>query len=177
MQIVLIGCSKKKHPYVYDPRRGGRVCPEELYAGPLFVKRVEYARRQCCPWFVLSAQFGLWGETEEKNPTFDGVLCRNDGKVYDLRITDLEPADRAAWITTEDVVIVGGMQRQSPTEKLSAMLAACAAMGLAHSVEKRNVERDTLPPEDLCPHCGKMRRHNKGFCSEKCFQEWRRWAK
>lgn len=99
-RIVLIGCSKQKLPYVYDPRRGGRVKPEELYCGALFRKRVEYARRQSCPWFVLSALFGLWPEDSERNPTYDGVVYSKDGKTYDTRLSDLDAADRAAWITS-----------------------------------------------------------------------------
>src|SRR5690554_4133484 len=93
MRLILIGCSKTKLPYKRDPKRGGRLTPIELYSGDLFRKRVAYAEREGCEWAVLSAAFGLWPSHVERNPT-TGMSV---GEVYDVKMSDLSAADRAAW--------------------------------------------------------------------------------
>lgn len=86
-RIVLIGCSKLKHAQQLDPKRRGRetpVTPQELYAGSLFKKTVAYAERHSLPWLVLSAEYGVWGSTDQRKP-------------YDKSFDDLDPAERAIW--------------------------------------------------------------------------------
>jgi hypothetical protein len=84
LRLVLIGCSKTKKPYKPDPRRGGRITAEEMYAGQLFKKRVEYAKRLGLEWFVLSAEYGLWRPEAGRKP-------------YDATMRAKSPAERAIW--------------------------------------------------------------------------------
>jgi hypothetical protein len=88
-RIMLIGCSKTKLPW-----KGGSVYAEELYGGQLFTKRLDYAKRNGMEdsWFVLSAAFGLWPNWEKRNPRVHG-----SDLPYDLSISQLAPADFAAW--------------------------------------------------------------------------------
>jgi hypothetical protein len=94
MRLILIGCSKTKLPYCRDSKRGGRVLPVELYGGDLFKKRVAYAEREGASWAVLSAAFGLWESHVTKNPTMN---ASEPGEVYDLTISNMTAAERAAW--------------------------------------------------------------------------------
>ena len=87
LRLMLIGCSKTKKPYVYDRRRGGRISPTEMYGGDLFKKRVRYAERNGIEWFVLSAEYGLWGPSDERKP-------------YDETLGGKTPADFAMWHAT-----------------------------------------------------------------------------
>lgn len=84
IRLVLIGCSKTKHPYTPDRRRGGRLTPVEMYAGSLFHKRVEYAESRGLPWRVLSAAYGMWRPNDERKP-------------YDETMERKTAADRAIW--------------------------------------------------------------------------------
>ena len=72
----LIGCGKKK--------RAERVAARDLYTGPLFRARREYAEATGAPWYVVSAKYGLLSPDQGVGP-------------YDLTIKDLCEPDRAAW--------------------------------------------------------------------------------
>ena len=94
MRIALIGCSKTKRTF----SEGQHVCAGDLYAGPLFKKRVQYAEAKGIRWFVVSARFGLMPPHFPVNPTVigkDGVRSS-----YDLCMKDLSPADQAIWHVT-----------------------------------------------------------------------------
>jgi hypothetical protein len=92
--LMLIGCSQGKSRYVRDPKRGGRLTPAELYSSQLFRSRVKHAEARGLEWAVLSAEMGLWFHSTEKSPLDCG------GEVYNKVITELTPADRAAWNTS-----------------------------------------------------------------------------
>lgn len=83
-RLMLIGCSKTKNNVHYDARTGGTVVPQQLYAGQLFTKRVEYAEANGLRWYVLSAKYGCWAPTIALKP-------------YDQTFTDMNSAEIAAW--------------------------------------------------------------------------------
>jgi hypothetical protein len=94
LRIALIGCSKTKHEFP----KGYHVCAGDLYAGPLFKKRVRYAEAKGIRWYVLSAKFGFMPPHVPVNPTAlgkDGISSS-----YDLCMKDLSPADQAIWHVT-----------------------------------------------------------------------------
>ena len=84
LRLVLIGCSKTKLPYTPTRKRGGRLHPQEMYGGQLFPKRVAYAESRGLPWGVLSAEYGLWRGSDERQP-------------YEAKMSDLSPAEFAIW--------------------------------------------------------------------------------
>lgn len=93
MRLMLIGCSKLK---TYDRKntlRGGRVFPGQFYSSQLFVLRKVYSELSGCEWAVLSARLGLWRSDQDRNPTDAGVP-------YSLKLSELQPADRAHWVCT-----------------------------------------------------------------------------
>ena len=77
MRLCLIGCSKTK-------TRNASGTPGELYAGDLFRKRVDYARRNQLPWFVLSAKYGL-------------LLPDQSLPNYDTAPADFTKEQRSTW--------------------------------------------------------------------------------
>ena len=50
-QIVLVGCVKKKRDY--------ESLAKNLYVSPLWKFRRVYAEQLGCPWYILSAKYGL----------------------------------------------------------------------------------------------------------------------
>lgn len=120
MRIALIGCSKTKQ----TPANERHVCAGDLYAGPLFKKRVQYAEAKGIRWFVISAKFGLLPPYMSVDPTVigkDGVRSS-----YDLCMKDLGPADQAIWHVTvasdvihllwDDVELYGHEKPMSPKD-------------------------------------------------------------
>lgn len=102
MRIALIGCSKTKNEF---PERT-HVCAGDLYAGPLFKKRVKYAETKGIRWYVLSAKFGFMPPHFPVDPTAVGKNGVTSS--YDLCMKDLSPADQAIWHVTvaSDVIHV-----------------------------------------------------------------------
>jgi hypothetical protein len=74
--MVLIGCGKSK--------ASEATAASELYTGCLFRARRRYAEAQGCPWFVISAKYGLLQPNQQVAP-------------YDLRLDELSQVDQAAW--------------------------------------------------------------------------------
>jgi len=74
--LVLIGCVKEKLP--------GRHLAKELYMSRLFKGRRARAEELQCPWFILSAKYGLVSPDREID-------------TYDLELKDLTIAERRAW--------------------------------------------------------------------------------
>lgn len=95
-RIILIGCCGQKE-YRSNPKRGGRVYPDELYVSPLFKKRVAYAERHDYPWYVISAGMGLWCSRLERNPRQFDREFDDEVKPYDKTVKDFDSAHRAAW--------------------------------------------------------------------------------
>lgn len=75
-RYVLIGCGKEKS------NRQTAAC--DLYTGPLFTARRRYAEQSRCPWWIVSAKFGLVHPMALIKP-------------YDLTISGLPLVDQAAW--------------------------------------------------------------------------------
>ena len=77
MKIILVGCGKRKTQI--DP------CPAQfLYTGCLTKAAIGYAKARQCPWFIVSARYGLVEPTEPLRP-------------YDFTIGDMDPAGRRSW--------------------------------------------------------------------------------
>ncbi len=74
--LVLIGCVKEKLQ--------GRHSAEELYTSPLFRGRKARAEELQCPWFILSAKYGLLSPNQEVD-------------TYDLELKNLTVAERQVW--------------------------------------------------------------------------------
>lgn len=102
MRLMLIGCSKTKLPYVPDRRRGGRLTPEEMYGGQLFLKRVKYAKDRNLPWMVLSAEYGLWRPGSERKP-------------YEATMGEKSPAEFAIWHASVAYCILHELWEQRET--------------------------------------------------------------
>lgn len=66
-KLILVGCVKGK--------RTGTFPAKDLYVSALFSGRRRYAETQDCPWFILSAKFGLVGPGELVS-TYDATLRR-----------------------------------------------------------------------------------------------------
>lgn len=90
--FILTGCGKTK---------ANHLCPaRDMYTGTLCKLRREYAERQlrldvdrqAC-WFITSAKYGLLQPDTVINP-------------YDTKLTDLCPADRAAWFLSVSHALV-----------------------------------------------------------------------
>jgi hypothetical protein len=75
-KIILIGCGKTK--------RQERSAAAELYTGSLFRARLAYAQASGCPWWIISAKYGLVDPFQLIGP-------------YDLTIADLPILERAVW--------------------------------------------------------------------------------
>ena len=76
--IILVGCVKKK-------LSSDRVIPaKDLYISRLYECRRAYAKRYGCPWYILSAKYGLLDP---------------DTKIewYDLAMEDLSAKERKRW--------------------------------------------------------------------------------
>jgi hypothetical protein len=76
--LVLVGCVKEKLPR--------RQLAKELYTSPLFRGRRARAEELQCPWFILSAKYGLLSPDQEVDN-------------YDLELKSLTPAERRVWST------------------------------------------------------------------------------
>jgi len=74
--LLLVGCVQQK--------QSGRHRARELYSSPLFRGRRRYAEDAGCPWFILSAKYGL------VHP--DEVI-----ESYDLALKDLRATKRRRW--------------------------------------------------------------------------------
>lgn len=100
-RIMLIGCSKTK--YKATTRRN--VTPTDLYAGQLFLARVELAEAMGVEWAALSAKYGLW---------------RRDGlrKPYDFAFEDMDAAEIAMWHIS--VAMAVGNELWEPYERNQA---------------------------------------------------------
>ncbi len=97
LRIALIGCSKTKRR-LPDLNSETQVSAVELYAGPLFEKRVMYAEQRQVKWFVISAKFGLIPSNNMIRP---GIPGEGEKLVpYDTTMANLSPADRAIWHVT-----------------------------------------------------------------------------
>jgi len=75
-RVVLLGCGADKHPGTHPAKM--------LYRSQYFRKKREYAERSGCPWFIVSAEYGLLAPDQE--------ICD-----YNKRITDLSQAQRQQW--------------------------------------------------------------------------------
>lgn len=49
--VILIGCGSRKRPGMHDAR--------DLYTGSLFRAARRYAEESGCPWYILSAKWGV----------------------------------------------------------------------------------------------------------------------
>lgn len=107
-RLICIGCSKNKHD-VTNPRRGSRATPVELYDSVLFSKRVAYAESRGLPWVVLSAKYGVWHPHVEQ-------------KSYDVAMTDLTPAERAAWHAHAALHLVNELWEEWDEDETRAVL-------------------------------------------------------
>ena len=76
MGVYLVSCVSKKLPHPAPAR--------DLYTSPLFCKARSYVERTGCPWFVLSAKYGLVDPDEVIAP-------------YDLTLNTMRVADRREW--------------------------------------------------------------------------------
>lgn len=87
-KIILVGCGKMKS------EAAAPAC--DLYVGPLFRARFEYASARGVPVFIVSAKFGLVKPGDWLPP-------------YDLTIAELKPLDRAAWFPAVAVALLSEM--------------------------------------------------------------------
>lgn len=85
-RVILVSCSAEKCEATGKPIKAA-----DLYTSPLFKKARRYAEAAGCPWFILSAKFGLL----DPNETTDGL--RRPLAPYDVKLTDLTPEQRAKW--------------------------------------------------------------------------------
>ena len=76
MAIYLVSCVSKKLP--------GSAPARELYASAWFCKARSYVERTGCPWFVLSAKYGLVHPDEVIAP-------------YELTLNTMGVAERRQW--------------------------------------------------------------------------------
>jgi len=75
-QIILVGCVSLKRSYVSPAR--------DLYISPLWEGRRAYAEERGCPWYILSAKYGLLAPDDEIEP-------------YDLKLDELPVDERCEW--------------------------------------------------------------------------------
>lgn len=66
-KIVIISCGKRKSNEQHCPA-------SEAYIGQSFKLKKEYAKRQECPWFILSAKYGLLRPEMEIDPHYDKTI-------------------------------------------------------------------------------------------------------
>lgn len=76
VKLVLVGCVKTKLE--------GRHKAKDLFISPLFIGRRSRAEALGCPWFVLSAKYGLLSPEREVD-------------TYDVSLNDASTAERRAW--------------------------------------------------------------------------------
>lgn len=86
MRLILIGCGKNKTTAPSSAKNGHRFRIRDMYVGPLFTKRVQYAEERKLPWAVLSAKYGLIWPNEER-------------KLYDETLNEMTPAEVAFWVS------------------------------------------------------------------------------
>lgn len=76
LRIVLVGCVKTKHDYSCSAKN--------LYKSPLWNFRRAYVEQSGCPWYILSALYGLLTPDDEIEP-------------YDLTLKNFSAPERQKW--------------------------------------------------------------------------------
>jgi hypothetical protein len=74
--IYLISCVSEKHP--------APMVAKDLYVSSLFKKARHYAEQTGCPWFILSAQYGLVSPEQVIDP-------------YERTLNEMPIAERRDW--------------------------------------------------------------------------------
>jgi len=74
--LYLVSCVKTK--------RRTRACARDLYVSPWFAKAREYVESSGCPWFILSAEYGLLHPDTEVEP-------------YERTLNRMRVQERRAW--------------------------------------------------------------------------------
>lgn len=75
--VILIGCGKTKLPHA--------ATAADLYTGALFKKRRAYVEAKGCPWFIVSALYGLL-EPGQRIETYDKRLARKEAKEWGAKV-------------------------------------------------------------------------------------------
>lgn len=109
--LVLVGCVKTKH--------AAPSAAKDLYKSPLWRCRRAYAESLGCPWYILSAKYGLL-DPEERIET------------YDLALKDLRAKCRREWSSR----VLDELKRRVPSVRNKVIEIHAGAAYIQYGLEE-----------------------------------------